>query len=126
MGLINIVIGLLAPVAIVGGLLYVVIRRGVQMKRLVEDGVPATGRVVAKLAHTRPGRRVSAVLRIKYAYEDGQGLTHEHVSHVTQSTFNQHVEGGPIAIVYSRSKPSISAPAELVEQSRAALDKRRR
>ncbi len=115
---------LLTPLAIVAGLVLVVVRRGLQMKLLVGEGVPATGRVVAKLTHLHPGRRLSPTRRIKYAYADDQGRSHEHISTVTAAFFNRHAEGGPIAIRYARNKPSVSAPEELVEQSRVALGKR--
>lgn len=121
---VNLLVGLLIPVAIVVGLFALVARRGLQMKLLAAEGVPATARVVAKLTTAHPGRHRSATRRIRYAYEDAQGQSHEHVSLVTESFFDQHVEGGPIAIVYARSKPAISAPAALVESARAALAKR--
>lgn len=118
-------ISLLAPVAIVAGLIAVVVRRGLQMRLLVMDGVETTGRVVAKLRHVHSRRKGSQrpTVRIHYAYRDAAGGEHEHRSLVTDSFWNAHEEGGPIAIVYSKSQPQVSAPRHLVEQSRAALAK---
>ena len=118
-------LSLLVPVALVAGLVVMVVRRGLQMRLLVADGVEITGRVVAKLRHHHVRRKGSQrdSVRIHYAYRDAAGGEHEHRSLVTDSFWNEHVEGGPIAIVYSKSRPHVSAPKHLVEQSRAALAK---
>lgn len=124
--MISILISLLVPVALVAGLIVMVVRRGLQLRRLVSDGVETTGRVVAKLRHRHPRRPGSQrpTLRIHYAYRDAAGGEHEHRSLVTDSFWSEHAEGGSIAIVYSKSQPHISAPKHLVEQSREALAKR--
>ena len=121
-----VLISLFVPVAIVVGLVLVVVRRGLQMRHLVLDGVETTGQVVSKLRQSHPRRRGSQrpTLRIHYAYRDAAGGEHEHRSLVTDSFWNAHVEGGPIAVVYSKSQPQISAPRHLVEQSREALAKK--
>lgn len=124
--MISFFITLVVPVAIVAGLIAVVVRRGLQMRQLALDGVDTTGQVVAKLRHIHARRKGSQrpSLRIHYAYRDAAGAEHEHRSLVTDSFWNAHEEGGPIAIVYSQSQPQISAPKHLVEQSRAALAKK--
>ena len=121
--MISTLIGLLVPAALVAGLVVVVVRRGLQMRLLVRDGVETAGQVAAKLRHRHPRRKGAQrpSLQIRYAYRDAAGGEHEHRSLVTDSFWNEHEEGGPIAIVYSKSQPHISAPRHLVEQSRAAL-----
>ena len=124
--MISSLISLLVPVALVAGLIILVVRRGLQMRLLAMDGVETTGQVVAKLRHIHARRKGSQrpSLRIHYAYRDAAGGEHEHRSLVTDSFWNEHVESGPIAIVYSKSRPHISAPKHLVELSREALAKR--
>ena len=123
--MISTLISLLVPVALVAGLIVLVVRRGLQMRLLATDGVETTGMVVAKLRHRHPRRRGAQrpTVRIHYSYRDAAGGEHEHRSLVTDSFWNEHVEGGPIAIVYSKSQPQISAPRHLVELSREALAK---
>ena len=116
------IITVLAPVAIVVALIAVVVRRAGQMRLLAQDGVEVTGRVVAKLEQRRQKRRHGGpVRRIHYAYVDAAGQAHENRSLVTDDFWHAKVEGGPIAIVYSKSQPQISAPQHLVAQAREAL-----
>ena len=125
MGMFIALTSLFVPVAIIVGLVVIGVRRGLQMRQLVLDGVETTGQVVAKLRHVHPRRKGSRrpSLRIHYAYRDVAGGEHEHRSLVTDSFWNEHEEGGPLAVVYSKSQPHISAPRHLVEQSREALAK---
>lgn len=113
---------LLVPLLFVVALALVVIRRGVQMKRLVNDGIETTGTVVRKLSFTHQIGR--GVRRIRYQYEDRSGRTYSHKSVVTEDVYRGCEVGDPLPIVYSRSKPQISAPKYVVDQSRAALEKR--
>lgn len=119
--MITILLTFLVPVAIVIGLIVVVVRRGYQMKQLVEDGVDATGTVTAKIEHPTASGSKRSSRRIAYEYQDAAGQTHRHVSLITSDFWNAHAEGGPIDIVYSRSRPHVSAPRHLVELSRQAL-----
>lgn len=120
----SIIVGLLIPVLIVGGLVFIVVRRGFQMRLLVQDGVVTTGRVLAKLEYpTAKGSRGNN-RRIHYSYQDEAGQTHEHRSLVTSDFWHGHTEGGPIDIVYARHQPHVSAPRHLVELSRQALAKK--
>jgi hypothetical protein len=60
---------------------------------------------------------------IRYRYRDGRGPEREHKVQVTQDFWVNHPEGSPIAVVYSKSKPSISGVKYQVEQKRKALAK---
>lgn len=104
---------LLLPVAAVR-----VVQRGFQLRRLVADGVDATGTVVGKVTFNSSGPR-SRYLRYRYQAADGRTCTHR--SLVSRELMNAHQEGGPIEIVYSASRPHVSAPRYLVEQGRSAL-----
>lgn len=113
---------LLIPLLFVAGVIVLVVRRGLQMKLLVKDGVETTGTIVRMVtfrSHTRTGAH-----RIRYRYVDEWGRTHSNRSTVPEDVYRSCTEGGPLVVVYSRSKPHISAPKYLVEQSKAALDKR--
>jgi hypothetical protein len=122
--MITILLSIFVPIAIIVGLVVMVVRRGFQMKLLVQDGVAGTGVVTDKIEHpTASGSRRSS-RRIAYEYRDAAGQSHRHTSLVTSDFWNAHTEGGPIDIVYSRSQPAISAPAFLVELSRQALQRK--
>lgn len=119
----TIIITLLAPVAILAALVALVVRRAGQMRLLARDGVEVTGRVVAKLEQRlQKRRRGSPVRRIHYSYVDAAGRTHENRSLVTDDFWQAQAEGGPIAVVYAKSQPHVSAPKHLAEQARQALD----
>lgn len=118
-------IGLLPVIFIIVfivAMVVIVIRRGFQVKLLVEDGIDATGTVVRKVTF-RSGKG-SRSHRIKYEYFDDLGRRHEHRSMVTKTFYDSFNEGSPIPVVYSRSKPQVSAPKELVEQAREGYRKR--
>lgn len=115
---------IVVPVLILGVMMVVVVRRGLQMKLLVQDGVDTMGMVKAKLKHSGH-KNASRSHRIRYAYLDGNGKAQEHVSMVTADFWRAHEEGGPIDLVYSASRPGISSPKHLVDQCREALERRR-
>ena len=102
--------------------IYRIVRRGFDLKLLVEDGVEAVGTVSQKLqfATAKGSRRNDRYLI--YEYEDPRGVRHRHRSSVTSEFWRSHEEGGPIDIVYSRSRPEISAPRGLVEKARKAIE----
>ncbi len=121
----TLILALVVPVLIVAGLIVVVIRRGLQMKQLCADGVEATGVVTKKIQYATAKGAARNDRWMAYEYRDAQGATHAHKSLVTAEFWNAHTEGGPIAIVYSQSRPAISAPRHLVEDARRALNKGR-
>ena len=80
---------------------------------LQEHGVPSTGRVIEK-RQTR--RRGVTSTWIRYGYTDETGTTHRSRRYlVTPEAWDTHEDGGPIAIVYSRRQPKISAPKYLLD-----------
>jgi hypothetical protein len=98
-----------------------VARRGVELRRLVDDGVEVAGRVVEITRFVGKTGGTSSNLYLRYEYVDARGITHRHRSLVSTEFAAAHPEGSPIALVYSRSRPAVSSPRELVERSRAAL-----
>lgn len=104
---------LIVPLIVVAVVVVVTIRRGFDFKQLLIDGVPANG-VVARKLRFRSNRFI-----LRYAYRDDTGRVHTHKSHVTREVWDAHEEGGAITVVYSRSRPEISAPKYLVDRLRA-------
>ncbi len=103
-----------------GGGIWLVVHRELQLKQLVRDGVDVTGVVV------RPsGGQHANPYYIRYRYRDGRGQEREHKIQVRQEFWANHPKGSRLAVVYSKSRPSISAVKYQVEQKRQALAKRR-
>lgn len=111
----------LIPAVVLACVAYLVIRRGVHFRRLLKDGVETTGTVVSMITFRGKGSARGRYLR--YEYRDAVGRLHSHRSLVSREIWDSVEEGGQIAIVYSSSKPEISAPAYLVEINRAATNK---
>jgi hypothetical protein len=101
--------------------IWLVVHRELHLKQLVRDGVDVKGIVVRQSGggHANP-------YYIRYRYRDGRGREHEHKIQVMQDFWVNHQEGSSIAVVYSRSRPSISGVKYQVEQKRKALAKRGR
>lgn len=111
-------LNILVPALFVAAFILIIVRRGYQMRLLCRDGVDAIGMVKTKSERRMTkGRHKNFV--IHYAYLDEQGKAHEHRSIVSRSFWDRHEEGGRIDIVYSRSRPEISAPAQLVDKARS-------
>lgn len=112
-------LGIGVPIALGLVMLVIVMRSGLQMRRLVDDGIEAQGRVIDRIRHT--GSTYQSQKRLKYAYWDLDRVRYERVSLVSDHFWNTHPRGTPIAIVYLRGHPQVSAPLELVKQARQAM-----
>jgi hypothetical protein len=101
--------------------MWLVAHRERQLRQLVDDGVDVKGTVVRQSGgqHANP-------YYIRYRYRDGKGHERKHKIQVMQDFWANHPEGSLIAVVYSKSKPSISGVKYQVEQKRKALAKRGR
>lgn len=114
---------LLFPLAVVGVLIWRVVRRGYQMKDLVERGRPVTGEVVKKLrfrgSSTRGNNRF---MRYRFPASDGQYYSHKIVIGIDD--YNKLEPGDPIELVYLPDDPKVSARVEMVEMVREAMEKR--
>ncbi len=120
--MIEIIIALLVSVLLMAGIVLLLVKRGLEMKGLCENGVEVTGRVVAKRS-VRNSTSSSRRQKLVYRYTDSTGKTHEHASAVPEEVYREYDEGGEIPVVYSAQKPSVSAPKYLVDQTRTALGK---
>ena len=93
--------------------LRVAVNWGKDAVELQQHGVETRGRVTEK-RQTR--RRGVTSTWIRYDYADETGKTHRSGRNlVTPEAWTTHEEGGPIAIVYSRRQPKISAPRYLLD-----------
>jgi len=117
---------LLAPVLIVAFVayfIYVVVRRGFEIRQLLTDGVDTSGTVVTKRRHR--SSKSGTTHQLIYEYHDPLGRAHKHASLVTREVFDGYEEGRPIDVMCSASRPEVSAPKSLVEQARPAWERRR-
>ncbi|WP_111266226.1 DUF3592 domain-containing protein [Marilutibacter maris] len=115
----GLLLGIGIPIVLLLAMVAVLARRGLQMRRLLAEGVETEGRVIEQVSHT--ARTYQAQKRIRYEYIDASGKHHRHLSLVSDETWDAHPRGTRIAVVYARSRPSVSAPLALVEQARKAM-----
>ena len=106
------------PLLLGGYTVYVLIRRGVEMRRLAEEGVETTGTVTRKLMFFR--RRY----QIKYAYTDSFGNQHHRTSFVLGEFYDRLEVGSPVKVVYLPHRPSVSGLLSDVENARRALERK--
>lgn len=114
------VVGL--PAVFVVAFVVIVFRRGLQMNQLVAAGVETLGTITSKQTHHRKSVKT---YHLGYRYTDGQGQSHNHRSMVEGSIYRAFEEKGAIPVIYSASKPSVSAPRYLVEQTREAKEQQK-
>lgn len=116
----GILIGILAPIILVGIMIAFFVRRGLQMRELCEHGIETMGQVTSKRSITH-NKSTSRQWKLAYRYQDSAGTTHENTSSVSIEAYQNHEQDGPIAVVYSSKNPAVSAPKYLVDQARSAL-----
>lgn len=108
---------LLVLALVIGGLVFVVVKRGMEMTELAAHGVDVKGTVIDK--RSIPAARSSTrKQKLVYAYTDTQGATHQHTSVVTYDTYDRYQVGDPIDIVYSSKRPAVSAMKEMIDFAR--------
>lgn len=120
--MIEVLIALLVPVLILAGIVFILVKRGLEMKELSEHGIETVGRIVNKRS-VKSSSSSSRRQKLVYRYTDTSGAAHEHTSVVPSEVYHAHEEGGTIPVVYSPKKPAVSAPKYLVDQARTALGK---
>lgn len=107
----------LITLAIVG----VAVWRGLQLKRLVHEGVSTTGRVLKIWGHTGASR--SKTHRMRYRFDAAGGRSYERSVMITPLEKERLSEGATVDVVYLPADPTISALASLVDQARQATSK---
>jgi hypothetical protein len=98
--------GVLFILFFIVGAVYLVIRRGLEMRRLATEGVETTGTVVEKYRRRRGGRRIR---RIRYEYCDASGQKHRGRAGVSWKYYEAVRVGDPVKVVYLPQQPSVSA-----------------
>lgn len=109
------------PPLIIAGMIWQVVRRGYQMKDLVERGKPITGEVVNKVKFRGTASGGSRYLR--YRFRDGDGQYYSHKIAIGIDDFKRYEPGQPIELVYLPDNPKVSAAATMVELTREAMRK---
>ena len=117
-----ILLGLFVPVIIAGGIIYLAVRRGLQMRELCDHGLETVGRISGKRSLSDSGA-TTRQKKLVYQYVDKAGTTHDHTSVVSREVYEKFNEGDHIEVVYSSIHPEISAPKYLIDQCRKALGK---
>lgn len=95
-----------------------VVRRGLEMKKLAQEGQPAVARIVKK---NRVRRKGSNPPTLTYEFQDSFGKVHRRLIHVTESVYEQHQEGGTLEIVYLLDKPEVNGAKYLVAEVKKVL-----
>jgi|YNPMSStandDraft_2_1061718.scaffolds.fasta_scaffold11936_2 hypothetical protein len=107
--------GVLFILFFIVGAVYLVIRRGSEMRRLATEGVETTGTVVEKYYRRRRGGR-----RIRYEYCDTSGQKHQGRAGVSWEYYEAVKVGDPVKVVYLPQRPSVSALWAQVDSVRRA------
>jgi hypothetical protein len=115
------IIGAIIPVLFVGYVLYILIRRAFEMKRLANEGVETKGTVIRKAKFS------TGVIRyqIRYEYSDNFGRKYHNTIWVSGELYDKLEIGDPVDIVFLPSEPSVSGLLSDVELARQALQKKR-
>ena len=112
---------LVVLIALIAGLL---IRRSFQIKLLLEDGINIDGMVVKQWWRNRRGPAMTRYY-LRYRYIDNYGNEHTRKLMVGYDNWVAHPPGSAIAICYSASKPGVSAPRDVVELARKAMQRKK-
>ncbi len=115
-----VLVGLIVPALIVGGIVFLAVRRGLQMRELCDHGIETVGRISGKRSLSNTGA-TNRQKKLVYSYTDRKGATHSHTSVVTPEVYEKFDKGDQIEVVYSSIRPEISAPKYLIDQCRKAL-----
>jgi len=92
--------GILFILFFIVGAVYLVIRRGLEMRRLATEGVETTGTVVEKYRRHRGVSRRRGVRRIRYEYCDASGQKHQGRAGVSWEYYEAVKVGDPVKVVY--------------------------
>ena len=94
------------------------VRRGLEMKKLAQEGQNVQATVLKKARVLRKGSNPPA---ITYEFQDSFGKSHQRRIFVSESFYQQHQEGGKIEVVYLLEKPDVNAARALVQEVKKVL-----
>lgn len=110
----EILLPFLVILLVIAGGIYFVAARAMEMRELIDHGTPIEAKVISK--RSVPGSRgTSRQDKIVYSYAARDGKTHEHTVVVPTDMYQHYEVGQPFPVYYSMKRPSVSAPAYLVE-----------
>lgn len=109
-------------VVILVAAVFMAIQRGLQLRRLVQNGVPGTGTVDRIRSFT--GSTGVSRYQLRYTFRAGDGREYRRVIMISREERERLKEGDTVAVIYLADNPKISALAELVELARRALEKK--
>jgi hypothetical protein len=117
--------GVLFTLFFIVGAVYLVIRRGLEMRRLATEGVETTGTVVEKYYRRRRGVRSMRIRYeyIRYEYRDASGQKHQGRAGVSWEYYKAVKVGDPVKVVYLPQQPSVSALWAQVDLVRRAYQR---
>lgn len=99
---------------VVAGGFYLVAKNAIEMRELIDHGTPVDAKVVSK--RSVPGSRgTSRQEKIVYSYAARDGKIYEHTVVVPNDMYQHYEAGQTFPAYYSMKRPSVSAPAYLVE-----------
>ena len=106
---------------IVGGIIFQVIRRGLQIKKLAQEGLLTRALILRK--GTRPVGKGASSPRLFYQFTDPLGRIRRRSVHVSWEIYEASREGGEIEIVYLPQDPGVNAAKYMVDLVRGQLNK---
>lgn len=112
---------ILGILVVIVALILQIVRRGSQLKVLLDKGVPATARIIEKRKRTRQtGNMSKNTYWLVFEFKAGDGQNHKGFPSVTETEFNAANEGDEVEIVYLPDKPGVNATKEMIKQLRQA------
>ena len=106
--------------AIIIAIIFVIVRRGFQMKDLAHKEVVAEATVIKKFRRSgTSGGQGSGYLRYEFLAPNGKRL--ERSITVSEEIYSSHEEGSKIDVVYVEGKPQVNGAKYMVNLSREAL-----
>jgi hypothetical protein len=108
-------------VVILVAAVFIAIQRGLQLRRLVQNGVPGTA-TIERMWSTVVATGMSRY-SLRYTFRAGDGREYSRSIMISSGERERLKVGDTVAVIYLADNPKISALAELVEQARRALEK---
>ncbi len=114
--ILNVAVAVSIPLLIVYWV-YRLVRRGYEIKALVERGVPVTARVTQRRKYNATGTK-GGNKYVAYEFLGPDGATHNGRFAASDLQFDEADVGLPIEVVCLPDRPSVNATREIVELSR--------
>jgi hypothetical protein len=107
--------------AIIAAVIFMIVRRGLQMKDLAHKGVVAEGTVIRKFRRGNATQVQTSAAYLRYEFKAPDGKRFERSVAVSEEVFETFEEGSKIDVVYVEGKPQVNGAKYMVNLSREAL-----